>query len=787
MTVLPLASLRSRLFLVVVAAITPFVLYAALDVARGKSVAGNTLRSDTQARARSTARSLDARMLTVDQLLDSGMVQVRLPARSRRPLTLQDSAENPLAGGMTIAVLDSTGNRKATLLGAGALVDAIPPIRRTSLTTTALASARQTRATAPATLVDEGGARNESDSAAMIIVRPIKREGPRCDCLADAPAVLVAVLSDRAVQRMLGSDTLPSGAMAALTGTTGSLLGRPLAPERWNERDAHDTMLVAAATDREGVIQMQGQDDVARSVGFATLKRLPWRVYVGVPVSSVAAATNQQLRDALMLAVLALGIAAIGVVIASRAFSGPLQTLVADTKRLAAGALSHRTEVAGASGELGALGTAMNALAADLETRRRQLQDELRKATQVFDDSPVPIWVADASTDGPTAGRIQQANAAAARLFNVAEGSLIGLRDSELLDAAGIALLAAPDATSDESVPSARSGRTAIRSSDGRVRACQLHVSHVLNLRQPMRIVTALDATAEPLAAVPAPAANTALPAVPTPDAAAQPDGSDAVVAFAGRVSEDFTDLLRGIVGFTQLALESADDPDMRAIAVQRIGDLALRGVQMTSQVAAFGQRDLLDLQDVDANEVLAESLQSMAGLLGRDVELDVRHNLSPAVVRADAQLLGQVVTSLLQNARDAMPAGGTLTLATTLVDVPAESRDAHYAAPEGRYIVLTVADTGMGMTPDAQRHMFEPFWSTKEHQGPGVGLGLAAVSGIVREHGWVIAVESEASVGTAISIYMPAVEDTFSPTTDEHDAQTQDQSTLETVPSRSE
>ena len=203
----------------------------------------------------------------------------------------------------------------------------------------------------------------------------------------------------------------------------------------------------------------------------------------------------------------------------------------------------------------------------------------------------------------------------------------------------------------------------------------------------------------------------------------------------------------------------------------------------LTRQVQSFARRDALQLSVIDANESLTEAVQAMAGTLGRDVELDVLYNVSPAQVVADPFLLNQIVIALISNARDAMPAGGTLTLATTFVEIPEEEPDVPYAAPPGQYIVMTIADTGTGMSTEAQRQMFEPFWSTKRAEGHGVGLALAAAHGIAVQHGWVIGVDSEAEIGTAVSVYMPVAGAVASDASEGTD----DQSTLETIPARSE
>lgn len=780
MTVLLLASLRSRLFVVVAAAVTPFVLYAGLAAARERTIVDSTLRDQSLARAKTTARSLDARLMTVDRLLDSAMVRVRRPIGSMSALQFPDSGANPLRAALSIAVIAPGGGRTGELLGSASRIDAIPLERRNALIGAAMGSVRRSAGTAAPTFVDDGGTRALTDSIAMIIVRPLPRAGGRCRCLAETPGAVVAVLSDKALQTLLGADTLPEGGVAVLIGSAGVPLGRIAKPERWIDRDARDTSVLAASVEREGVLHLTGQDEISRAVGFAALTQLPWRVFIGVPAESASSLPAQNLSDALLLAVLALGIAAVGVVVASRNVSAPLQTLVADTKRLAAGALSHRTEVAQTGGEIGALGVAMNALAADLEATRTAMQDELDRARVIFDDSPIAMWVADASTDPATAGRIRQANPAAARLLGFMPGGLIGRRDSDLLDASSAHLVAPMSGSERESASAHRSGRALLRTIGGTSRECTVIVHIVTAARQPLRIVTALPAPQlVPVAA----------PTKADPRLALTPmrEDGEALVRFAGEIADQFNTLLSGLSGFATLALETEDDPDMRAVAIERIRDLTIDGLAMTRQMQAYGQRDALFLTLIDANETLTDVVQAMAGMLGRDVELDVQYSVSPAAVHADAALLNHVITALVTNARDAMPAGGTLTVASTLVEVPANSQE-RFAAPAGRYIVLTIADTGMGMSAAAQQHMFDPFYSTKPQHRTGVGLGLASVAGIAHEHGWTISADSELAIGTAISIYIPEVAadvkaDVEPPAT--HDAPSPVQSSLETVPAR--
>ena len=752
----PFASLRSRLFLVVAAAIAPFVLYAGLSVTQAKTSADSVLRTESLSRAKASAQLFDSRLRTVDIMLDAGFERVQRSGSITAPLAMTDSISSQLARALSIAVIDTGGRRTALLSGADTRIDGIPIDRRTSLVAMAIVNSRL-KLDGPSTFVDEGGTRAPSDSIAMIIVRPLPRPRTPCRCLADTPGALVAVLSDASVQSMLGVDSLPDGGVAVLMGSAGLPLGHIVTPGRWIDRDVPDTSVLGSNVAREGVVEMTGLDGERRTVGFAALTRLPWRVYVGLERAKVSAVPDQRLRDALMLALLSLTIASIGVVLASRTFSAPLQTLIADTRRLSAGALSHRTDVAARGGEIGALGIAMNSLATDLEHRRKASQDELRDAMTVFDESPLPMWIADAGTTGAGRDRIHHANAAAARMFGVTSGALVGQRDTELFDAAGAAMLTRELVPPDDGdqLP-AHVGRAAVLTPSATHRDCLLSVAHIVSARGQQRIVTVLDA---PLKVEPEPATHqlsdrrsvTPTNSVPIP---IDPTEAD-LVAFAGHIADEFTGLLQGLDGFTKLAMDSADDPDMQSVAHERIRVLAKQGLTFARQVRAFSRRDALHVDVIDANETIRALLDDMSDRLGSEVQLDARYNVTPALVRADPELLTQVVSALIANARDAMPDGGTLSIATTMLEIP-EEPDVPYAAPPGSYIVLTVADTGVGMTAAEQEHMFEPFWSTKADTGRSVGLALAAATGIASEHGWVLGVDSELGFGTLVSIYMP-------------------------------
>jgi nitrogen-specific signal transduction histidine kinase len=768
---MPFASLRNRLILVVTAAILPIVLYLAFTSTREKNLAATALQTEALARARATAELLDDRMRTVNEMLDSAMMLVNSPG-DRGPMQIVDSKPNPLASALSIAFLDSAGRRRRVLLGDGERVEAVP-LRRRALLAAATVSAQRGKTLGAVTdLVEEGDEREPSDSIAMIVVRPVQRRTSACRCLADTVGVVVAVLSDKGMQSLLGSDALPANAVAVLMGRMKSI-GRIARPTRWIDNFNSDPSVVAAGVQSEGSFVVRGLDDVERFVGFAKLARLPWRVFIGLPVASTSPLASHGARDAIALAVISLLIGIGGVLLALRGFANPLKRLIADIKHLAAGDLAHRSELAKNSGDIGAAGVALNVLAADLEVEREQTLQELERAMQVFEESPVAMWLSDASSATAQSGRITSANAAAAKLLGVPANALVGQRDDELIDAGSAHLLGAVSGGSP--LPAPRQGNARLLAADRSRRECVLSVTHLDGGAHPVRLVTAQEvpsrATAEPIpASTSVPAAAAAAAAAPqtpvlTPPArvtndpsAVTSDGADAasdhvVVDFAGRVADEFNEVLIGVAGFTQLALENTHDPDMQGMALKRIRELSGHGLDVARRMQSYGGRAMSSGIVVDVNATLADALSTLEGALQPDIELDLRYTSSPAVVRADPAMLHDAATALIVNAREAMPDGGTLTVATTFVEVPSDRGDQYAAAP-GRYIVLTLADTGHGMTRETQARMFDPFFTTRERRG--AGLGLAALAGIAREHGWVINVDSEVGVGTAISIYMP-------------------------------
>src|SRR5256884_1562364 len=229
----------------------------------------------------------------------------------------------------------------------------------------------------------------------------------------------------------------------------------------------------------------------------------------------------------------------------------------------------------------------------------------------------------------------------------------------------------------------------------------------------------------------------------------------EAVGQLAGGIAHDFNNLLTAILGSTQLLLHSTPPGDPRREDAEEIRHAGLRAAELTRQLLAFSRRQVLAPKVLDLNGVVAHMDRMLRRLLGEDVELATSLDPAAGAVNADPGQLEQVLLNLAVNARDAMPGGGRLSIATTRVTLHEEHVERRHRMPVGDYVCLGVADTGVGMDETTQAHLFEPFFTTKE-VGKGTGLGLATVYGIVKQSGGHILGFREPGDGPAGQGYFP-------------------------------
>ena len=227
----------------------------------------------------------------------------------------------------------------------------------------------------------------------------------------------------------------------------------------------------------------------------------------------------------------------------------------------------------------------------------------------------------------------------------------------------------------------------------------------------------------------------------------------EAIGQLAGGVAHDFNNLLTVINGAAGGLHDdlAADDP--RRVLAAAILDAGERAAAVTAQLLAFSRKTIVAPKVFDLNEVVARSERLLRRLIGEDVALTVAAAARPCVVNADPTQIDQVVMNLAVNARDAMPTGGKLHIETRCVRTRATG-DAD-GPPPGRYVQLSISDTGVGMTDEVRAKVFEPFFTTKE-LGKGTGLGLATVYGIVKQANGFVEVESAAGRGTTFRVLLP-------------------------------
>ena len=227
----------------------------------------------------------------------------------------------------------------------------------------------------------------------------------------------------------------------------------------------------------------------------------------------------------------------------------------------------------------------------------------------------------------------------------------------------------------------------------------------------------------------------------------------EALGQLTGGVAHEFRNELTVILANAELAQMGAEPDGEQRSALEEIRAAASRGSALTRELLAFGRRQTLQPVVLDLHEVVARSVGAIGPVLGRHIEITVAGTGTPKPVRADPTALQQALLNLLLNARDAMPAGGRVTILAGTTEVDAALAERLVLPAAGRYVTLDVSDTGAGMNAATLARLFEPFFTTKEG---GTGLGLAAVYGTVRQSGGAIRAESAPGAGTVFRIYLP-------------------------------
>jgi nitrogen-specific signal transduction histidine kinase len=237
----------------------------------------------------------------------------------------------------------------------------------------------------------------------------------------------------------------------------------------------------------------------------------------------------------------------------------------------------------------------------------------------------------------------------------------------------------------------------------------------------------------------------------------AQAQRMEAVGRLAGGIAHDFNNLLTAISGFGELASAGVSRDDPVSEDIGEILKASDRAAVLTKALLAFSRRQVMQPSTVHLNEVVGGLTPMLRVLLGEEVELVLEWDTELGLVRIDRGQLEQVIVNLAVNARDAMPGGGKLTIATANANMDTRDAGSHVGAVPGTHVKLVISDTGLGMTPEVMEHAFEPFFTTKV-RGKGTGLGLSTVIGVVEQSGGTIDTASSPGVGSVFTILLPRV-----------------------------
>jgi PAS domain S-box-containing protein len=415
-----------------------------------------------------------------------------------------------------------------------------------------------------------------------------------------------------------------------------------------------------------------------------------------------------------------------------RRIARPLQQLTTDAKNLAAGDLAHRSAV-GPNGEIGHLAEAFNSMAADLALRATRLRKSEERYRQVVEHMLEAIWIHDG-------GRIVFANSYAAQIFGaVAPSELIGQ---------SIITRVHPD---DRERATART----------RAVMEQGRIAHLSELR-----FVKLDGSTVMLEVRAAPIDYEGRPCVmavarditqrrQTEHQLQQAQKMEAVGQLTGGVAHDFNNLLTVIMGNLGIAADrvGADRLASEAIGAALAG--AKRGAALTHRLLAFSRRQTLQPHAFDLNQLVAGMRDLLHRTLGENIEIEISLRRGLWMAIADRNQVENSLLNLAINARDAMPAGGRLTIETSNSRLDAAYAAGNAEVTPGDYVMLAVSDTGTGMTPGVLERAFEPFFTTKE-VGKGTGLGLSMVYGFAKQSGGHVKIYSEVGHGTTIRLYLP-------------------------------
>jgi PAS domain S-box-containing protein len=232
----------------------------------------------------------------------------------------------------------------------------------------------------------------------------------------------------------------------------------------------------------------------------------------------------------------------------------------------------------------------------------------------------------------------------------------------------------------------------------------------------------------------------------------------ESIGTLAGGIAHDFNNILTPIMMLSEMSFKKLEnDPEMLK-RMQTIHESAIRGASLTHQILAFSRKQVLQLLPLNLNNEVEGMLKMLSRLIPESIAIELQLTQEKCSVKADSSQMQQVILNLVVNARDAMPDGGRINISTELLEIDEPRAWTHGSIPVGRYVQLSITDTGKGMDAETRKRLFEPFYTTKG-LGCGTGLGLSTVYGIIKQHSGEISVYSELNIGSSFRVYIPFFE----------------------------
>jgi PAS domain S-box-containing protein len=448
---------------------------------------------------------------------------------------------------------------------------------------------------------------------------------------------------------------------------------------------------------------------------------------------------------------LVIGTALIGLValyashhIAVTRIVAPIERLSKQAERLREGDLTARTAAPYLAGELGRLEVSFDAMAAALEWNDRKLEAAERRYRAIVESIPAALYVVQVDAKGNPRATVYMSPQIRTflayepneftsdpklwlRVVHADDRSRLRTELGSTVDTGKPFALDHRSVARDGTVRWMRNTGTIIRDEGGRpeyVRGFMVDVTERKTLEEQFHRAQKLEAVGQ----------------------------------LAAGVAHDFNNVMTVIAGYCEMLLGQMPVSDPRRAAVATMSEASGRATSLTHQLLAFSRKQTLQPTVLDLSNVVDESAGVLKRLLGADVELVTQLSPDLGLVRVDAAQFEQVLFNLVANARDAMPKGGRLTIATRDAEVDAAYAERHPGVRAGQYCLLSVTDTGCGMGASTLAHLFEPFFTTKP-RGKGTGLGLAAVYGVVEQSGGHLTVDTQVGHGTTFRIYLPRIE----------------------------